>query len=90
MIGAGSVIYKEDYVVNQDAEKQDVNQRAGGDYIYLVMTREIKTNSQLAYLGSMLGTGSVAVIGLFLIAAAGAIIYVKLKKKCESQNVDKA
>lgn len=90
MIGAGNVIYKEDYVVNQDAEKQDVNQRAGGDYIYLVMTREIKMNSSMAYLGSMLGTGSIAVIGLFLAAATGAIIYVKLKKKRESQSVDLA
>ena len=90
MIGAGSVIYKEDYVVNQDLEKQDVNQRAGGDYIYLVMTREIKLNSSIAYLGSILGTGSVAVIGMFLIAAAGAVIYVKLKKKRESQSVDLA
>ena len=86
MIGAGSIIYKEDFVVNQDAEKQDVNQRAGGDYIYLVMTREIKMNSSTAYLGSMLGTGSVLVVGLFLAAAAGAVIYVKLKKKRETQN----
>ena len=90
MIGAGSVIYKEDYVVNQDLEKQDVNQRAGGDYIYLVMTREIKLNSSMAYLGSMLGTGSIAVIGLFLAAAAGAIICVKLKKKRVAVTVGEA
>jgi uncharacterized membrane protein len=38
----------------------------------------------------MLSTGSIAVIGLFLVAAAGAIIYVKLKKKRESQSVDLA
>ena len=35
-------------------------------------------------MGSMLGTGSVAVIAIFLVAAAGAIIYVKLSKKRET------
>ena len=89
-LGAGSVIYKEDYVVNQDAEKQDVNQRAGGDYIYLVMTREIKLNSSMAYLGSMLGTGSIVAIGLFLLLAGGAFGYVKFKKKRENQTAEQA
>ena len=31
----------------------------------------------------MLSTGSVVVIGLFLVAAAGAVVYIKLKKKRE-------
>jgi hypothetical protein len=38
-------------------------------------------------MGSMLGTGSYMVIGLFLVVAAGAVIYVKLKKKRESENI---
>ena len=51
---------------------------------------ESKYEMALAYLGSMLGTGSVAVIGLFLAAAAGAIIYVKLKKKRVAVTVGEA
>ena len=88
LIGPGDTIYKEDFVVNQDANKQDFNEGAGGDYIYLVTSKDITYNFQLAYLGSMLGTGSVAVIVAFLIAAAGAIVYVKLKKKREAIKIN--
>jgi hypothetical protein len=35
----------------------------------------------------MLSTGSIAVIVAFLVAAACAVIYVKLKKKRESENI---
>ena len=90
MIGAGSVIYKEDYVVNQDLEKQDVNQRAGGDYIYLVMTREIKLNSSVAYLGSMLGTGSLVTIGIFLFAAVSVGVFIIIRKKCTTVKSDES
>ena len=84
----GNILYREDIVTNQNAVAQDVNESAGGDYIYLIACRELKSN--LSYMGSMLGTGSVVVIAAFLVAAAGAVIYVKLKKKRESQSVDLA
>ena len=84
----GNVLYREDAVTNQNAVAQDVNESAGGDYIYLIACRELKSN--MMYIGSMLSSGSIAVIGLFLVAAAGAIIYVKLKKKRETQNVNEA
>lgn len=64
----------------------DLNEEAGGDYIYLIKVYEYNENGWLV--GSMLGTGSVAVIGLFLIAAAGAVIYVKFKKKHESIKIN--
>ena len=44
----------------------------------------MKFENQLYYLGSMLGTGSIVVIGLFLVAAVGATVYVKRKKKREN------
>ena len=81
----GNILYREDIVTNQNAVAQDVNESAGGDYIYLIACRELKSN--LSYMGSMLGTGSVVVIAAFLVAAAGAVIYVKLKKKRESENI---
>ena len=83
-IGVGDISYKEEFVLNQSGSKQDMNQGAFGDYIYLVMTRELRFENQLYYLGSMLGTGSIVVIGLFLVAAVGAIVYVKRKKKREN------
>ncbi|MEE1283590.1 MAG: hypothetical protein UHK54_01880, partial [Acutalibacteraceae bacterium] len=63
---------------------QDLNEDAGGDYIYLIKVYEYN-NGWLV--GSMLSTGSVAVIVAFLVAAACAVIYVKLKKKRESENI---
>ena len=69
-------------VTNQDGNSQDLNEEAGGDYIYLIKVYEYNDNGWLV--GSMLGTGSVAVIAIFLVAAAGAIIYVKFSKKRET------
>ena len=69
-------------VTNQDGNSQDLNEDAGGDYIYLIKVYEYNDNGWLV--GSMLGTGSVVVIAAFLVAAAGAIIYVKLSKKRET------
>ena len=81
----GNILYREDIVKNQDGVAQDVNEDAGGDYIYLIACRELQSN--LMYMGSMLGTGSIAVIGLFLVAGAGVIIYVELKKKRENEKI---
>ncbi|MEE1319079.1 MAG: hypothetical protein UHD05_06165 [Ruminococcus sp.] len=72
-------------VTNQDGKSQDLNEDAGGDYIYLIKVYEYNNNGWLV--GSMLSTGSVAVIVAFLVAAACAVIYVKLKKKRESENI---
>ena len=81
----GNILYREDIVKNQDGVAQDVNEDAGGDYIYLIACRELQSN--LMYMGSMLGTGSIAVIGLFLVAAAGVIIFIKLNKKRENEKI---
>ena len=89
-IRPGDIVYSEAYVLNQDLKNQDFNDGAGGDWIFLIKCTESKYEMALAYLGSMLGTGSVAVIGLFLAAAAGAIIYVKLKKKRVAVTVGEA
>ena len=72
-------------VANQDGNSQDLNEEAGGDYIYLIKVYEYNDNGWLV--GSMLSTGSIAAIVAFLVAAAGAVIYVKLKKKRESENI---
>ena len=82
----GDVVPIEAYVINQNFKNQDFNDGAGGDWIFLIKCSESIYAPNSIYIGSMLGTGSVAVIGLFLAAAAGASIYVKLKKKRETQN----
>ena len=46
-IGVGDISYKEEFVLNQSGSKQDMNQGACGDYIYLVMTRELRFENQL-------------------------------------------
>ena len=85
---AGDIIYKEDFVVNQDAEKQDFNEGAGGDWIHLVMCKEIKYESTLAYLGSMLGTGSWVTIGIFLFAAMSVGGFILIRKKRATVKTD--
>jgi hypothetical protein len=73
---------------------QDVNQRAGGDYIYLLKVKESQhitlpgLGTPISNMGSILGSGSLLVIGIFLIAAAGAGGYVVYKKKHQSNNKD--
>ena len=86
--GTAAGDHSEIRVTNQDGNSQDLNEAAGGDYIYLIKVYEYNDNGWLV--GSMLGTGSVVVIAAFLVAAAGAIIYVKLSKKREPQNVNEA
>ena len=83
--GTAAGAHSEIRVTNQDGNSQDLNEEAGGDYIYLIKVYEYNDNGWLV--GSMLGTGSIAVIVAFLVAAAGAVIYVKLKKKRESENI---
>lgn len=85
----GNLLYREDIITNQDAVAQDVNQSAGGDYIYLVGCRELKTTN-MPLIGSMLSSGSIVVIGLFLLLALGAGGYVIFKKKRGNLNKDEA
>ena len=83
--GTATISHSERRVTNQHGNPQDLNENAGGDYIYLIKVYEYNNNGWLV--GSMLSTGSVAVIVAFLVAAACAVIYVKLKKKRESENI---
>jgi hypothetical protein len=78
---------------NQDGEMQDVNQRAGGDYIYLLKVEEVQllTNpdaSIVPHMGSILGSGSIIVIGIFLVAAVGVGGYIVYKKKHQKTSKD--
>lgn len=62
---------------NQKNNVLDVNEDAGGEYIYLVKIYEVDT----ALAGSILASGSVIVIILFALAALGAGGYISHKKK---------
>ena len=79
----GNVLYREDAVTNQNAVAQDVNESAGGDYIYLIKCYEVKSN--MAFLGSMLGSGSLITIGIFLLAAVSVGGFIVIKKKREKR-----
>jgi hypothetical protein len=73
--------------VNQDGEKQDVNQRAGGDYIYLLKVKEVKPsespdlNATPNAVASILGSGSITVIAIFIVGAVCVGWYIVYKKK---------
>ena len=84
--GTAAGAHSEIRVTNQDGNSQDLNEEAGGDYIYLIKVYEYNDNGWLV--GSMLGTGSYMVIGLFLVVAAGAVVYIKLKKKRETVKIN--
>jgi hypothetical protein len=80
--------------VNQDGEMQDVNQKAGGDYIYLLKVKEVQlvANSDLnvrpQMVASILGSGSVAVIAVFLVGAVAVGWYMVCKKKNQTAVAD--
>lgn len=80
-------------VCNQDGEMQDVNQKAGGDYIYLLKVEEVQLvinpdASIVPHMGSILGSGSIIVIGIFLVAAVGVGGYIVYKKKHQKISKD--
>ena len=52
------------------------------------MTREIKLNSSVAYLGSMLGTGSLVTIGISLFAAVSVGVFIIIRKKRATVKTD--
>ena len=71
---------------NQDGDMQDVNQKAGGDYIYLLKVKELQLlantdTSIFPHLASIFSSGSIIVIGIVLVAAAIVGGYVFYRKK---------
>ena len=72
---------------------QDVNQKAGGDYIYLLKVKEVQLvinpdASIVPHMGSILGSGSIIVIGIFIVAAVGIGGYFVYKKKHQKISKD--
>ena len=74
-------------VVNQKNKSSDLNDGAGGDYIYLLQIRD--KNDQTA-LASMMGNGSGFIIVAFALASLGAIVWVSVgsKKRCVLENAE--
>lgn len=81
----GVVTYYQTVAVNQDGEMQDLNQGCGfwSDYIYLVKHYSLEPSLP----GSLIGTGSIAVILLLLCIMIGAGLYVAKKNKKEKNDV---
>ena len=65
-------------VLNQHGEASDLNDGAGGDYIYLLQTRD-KADSGLV--ASMISEGSIFVIITFTVISACVIIYIAFRKR---------
>jgi hypothetical protein len=65
-------------VYNQYGEPSDLNDGAGGDYIYLLITRDKQDETGLA---SMIGEGSVTFIIVFAVLSVGAVAFVIIQKK---------
>ena len=82
----GGATYYQTVAVNQDGEMQDLNQGCGflSDYIYLVKHYSLEPSLP----GSLIGTGSIAVILLLLCIMIGAGLYVANKNKKEKNDVD--
>ncbi len=66
-------------VLNQHNEASDLNDGAGGDYIYLLITRD--RQDEKAALASMMGNGSVIIIAAFALLSAGAIAWICITQK---------
>lgn len=77
IVATGEKTHYEVCVTNQDGKILDLNEDAGGEYIYLVKVYEVDN----IFVGSILGTGSIVVIALFLLAGLGAACYVLITKK---------
>ena len=71
-------------VVNQKDKSSDLNDGAGGDYIYLLLIRDKNDQNALA---SMIGNGSITIIIVFTLISIGALafLYLSQKKKIASQ-----
>ena len=81
----GGVTYYQTVATNQDGEMQDLNQGCGfwSDYVYLVKHYSLEPSLP----GSLIGTGSIAVILLLLCIMIGAGLYVAKKNKKEKNDV---
>ena len=66
-------------VLNQNGKPSDLNAGAGGDYIYLLQTRDKLDDS--AATASMLGNGSVIIVAVFTLISVGAIVTVCIVNK---------
>lgn len=66
-------------VLNQYGEGSDLNDGAGGDYIYLLQTRDKRDGN--GAVASMIGNGSIIIIVAFALISAGAIVWVCLAQK---------
>jgi hypothetical protein len=65
-------------VLDQDGKSSDLNAGAGGDYIYLLQTRDKTEQNATA---SMIGEGSIVLIAVFVVVSAGAIATVLLVQR---------
>ena len=65
-------------VLNQKDKASDLNDGAGGDYIYLLITRDRQDAKGIA---SMMGNGSVIIIGAFALVSAVAIAWICIAQK---------
>ena len=65
-------------VLNQYGEGSDLNNGAGGDYIYLLQTRDKQDEKSVA---SMIGGGSIIVISVLSVISVGAIAWVCIAKR---------
>ena len=84
--------------LNQDGELQDVNQRAGGDYIYLLKVKTTSASSVAPdasvdpHTASIFGSGSLIFICIFLavvaIGAGGYAVYRKKRSVTSYKNAD--
>ena len=65
-------------VVNQKDKSSDLNDGAGGDYIYLLLIRDKDDQNALA---SMIGNGSVIIIVVFALLSVGGIVWICIAKR---------
>ena len=65
-------------VLNQNDKASDLNRGAGGDYIYLLITRDKEDAKNVA---SMIGNGSIIIIVAFVLLSAGAITWICVAQK---------
>lgn len=65
-------------VVNQKDKSSDLNDGAGGDYIYLLLVRDKNDQNALA---SMIGNGSVIIIVAFALLSVGGIVWICIAKR---------
>jgi hypothetical protein len=66
-------------VLDKNGNASDLNYGAGGDYIYLLQTRDKQDESSIV--ASMIGSGSVFVIISFAVISLGVIAWICILQK---------